>query len=42
MKLGKNKINLYLKLLLKIFFGATISTEKSTSEIDADLAQNEM
>ena len=26
----------------KYFFEATISTEKSTSEIDADLAQNEM
>ena len=24
-----------------VFFEATISTEKSTSEIDADLAQNE-
>ena len=26
----------------KYFFEATTSTEKSTSEIDADLAQNEM
>ena len=26
----------------KFFFEATIFTEKSTSEIDADLAQNEM
>ena len=26
----------------KYFLEATISTEKSTSEIDADLAQNEM
>ena len=26
----------------KYFFEATISTEKLTSEIDADLAQNEM
>ena len=26
----------------KYFFEATISTEKSTSEMDADLAQNEM
>ena len=26
----------------KYFFEATISTEKSTNEIDADLTQNEM
>ena len=26
----------------KIVFEATVSTEKSTSEFDADLAQNEM
>ena len=42
MRLGTNKLKLDLKLLPKIFFDATISTEKSTSEIDADLAQSEM
>ena len=42
MKLGTNKLKPDFKLLPKISFGATISTKKSTSEIDADLAQNEM
>ena len=42
LKLGTNKLKLDSKLLPKIFFDATISTEKSTSEIDADLAQNNM
>ena len=42
LKLGTNKLKLDYKLLPKIFFCATISTEKSTSEIDADLVQNEM
>ena len=40
LKLGTNKLKLNWKLLPKFFFEATISTEKSTSEIDADLAQN--
>ena len=42
MKLSTNKLKLDLKLLPKIVFDAAISTEKSTSEIDADLVQNEM
>ena len=42
MKLGTNKLKLNLKSLPKIYFDATMSTEKSTIEIDADLAQNEM
>ena len=41
LKLGTNKRKLAFKLLLKIFLEPTISTKKSTSEIDADLAQNE-
>ena len=36
LKLGTNKLELDFKLLPKIFLDATISTEKSTSEIDAD------
>ena len=40
-QLGPNKLKLDLKLLPKIFFRC-ISTEESTSKIDADLAQNEM
>ena len=35
-------LNSNWNLYRKYFFEATISTEKSTSEIDADLAQNEM
>ena len=42
LKLATNELKLDFKRLPKIFFEATISTEKSTSEIDADLAQNEM
>ena len=43
LKLGTNKLKLDFKLLPKVFFfNAAISTEKSTSEIDADLAQNDM
>ena len=42
MKFGTNKLELDLKLLPKFFFEATLFTEKSTSEIDADLVQNEM
>ena len=42
LKLCTNKRKPDFKLLLKIFFDATIYTEKSTNEIDADLAQNEM
>ena len=42
LKLGPNKIKLHLKLLPIIFFDATKSIAKSTSEVDADLAQNEM
>ena len=41
MKLGTNKLKLDLTLLPKNI-DATISTEKSTSVIDADLTQNEM
>ena len=41
MKLGTNKFKLVFKLLPETFFDATISTEKTTSEIDANLAQNE-
>ena len=40
MKLGIDNLKFDLKLLLKIIFDAITSTEKSTSEIDADLAQN--
>ena len=42
MKLGANKLKLDFNFTEKYFFYATISTEKSTSEIEADLAQNEM
>ena len=43
LKLGTNKLKLHSKLLPKIFFfDATISTKKSTFEIDAEMAQNEM
>ena len=41
-KLGTNKLKLDWKLLPKICFRSNKSTEKSTSEIDVDLAQNEM
>ena len=36
------KLSPTLNLYRKKFFDATISAEKSTREIDADLAQNEM
>ena len=42
LKLGTNKLKLDFKLFPKIFFDPTISTEKSISEIDADLAQFDM
>ena len=42
MKLDTNKLKPDLKRLPKKFCDATISIEKSTCEIDADLAQNEM
>ena len=41
MKLGTNKLKIDFKILPKIFFDATISTAKTTSEINADLAQND-
>ena len=31
-----------METFTEFFFEATISTDKSTNEIDADLAQNEM
>ena len=42
LKLGTNKLKLDFKLLPKYCFDATISTKKSTIEIDTDLAQNDM
>ena len=39
---GTNKLKLHLNFYRKYCFDATISREESTSEIDADLAQNEM
>ena len=42
MKLRTNKLKLDFKLLLKKFFRRNnIHIEKSTSEFDTDLAQNE-
>ena len=42
LKLGTYRLKLDLQLLPKYIFDATISTEKSTSELDANLTQNEM
>ena len=42
LKLSTDKLKLDFKLLRKIFSDATITTNKSTSEIDANLAQNVM
>ena len=41
MKLGTNKLKIDFKILPKMFFDATISTAKTTNEINADLAQND-
>ena len=43
LKLGTNKLKLDFKLFTKNYcLDATISTKKSTIEIDTDLAQNDM
>ena len=41
-KLATNELKLGFKLLLQIFLDASISTGKSTNEIDAGVTQNEM
>ena len=42
MKLGTNKLKLDFLEFKRIFLDTTISTEKPTREIDANLSQNEI